>query len=265
MAQDFQNQIEENTSGQGENAYVPDIVAKRYNWGIFFFNWIWALVYQKYVLALIIFIGFAIPLVNLGVLIAVIWMGTQGNKWAWQAKKYQSIEEFHKIHKTWATVGTCLLFIPVIGIIAALTIPSLMMNTSSNQDSFAAIKAYNILRQGAMLNVAKEIEITDISSEGLRDYFNKALNGKCKSSKNRTLCDDGIGYIFESDGKCTAEGDCYIIVDTNGSKEPNEEWTDPNHPKDRIKIPLKVTVENLYDEKYIQIEVLKPDVLKDQY
>ena len=240
MTQNFQNQIEENTSGQGENAYVPDIVAKRYNWGAFFFNWIWAIVYKKYVLALIIFIGYAIPLVNLAILIVNIWMGTQGNKWAWQAKRYQSVEDFHKVHRMWATVGTCLLLVPFfIGVFAALTIPSLMNSTNTQQYKIGGKKAVSILSQGTQLATAKEEKITDASSEGLAQYFyDNALSGK--KARNRILTSDGIGYIFEGDGSCATPNACSIVVDVNGSKEPNEEWTDPNYPKDRIRIPLEI-------------------------
>ena len=105
MTENFQKQIEENTSGHGENSFVPDVVANRYNWGAFFFHWIWALVYGKFVIALVALISHVIPFLPL---IICIWMGTQGNKWAWQSKKYQSIEEFHQIHRKWAVAGICI-------------------------------------------------------------------------------------------------------------------------------------------------------------
>ena len=63
---------------------------------------------------LVPFVG---PLVGLGL---QIWFGINGNKWAWQSKRYRSIQEFHEIHKKWAIAGVSLMIINIVVTLAVL-------------------------------------------------------------------------------------------------------------------------------------------------
>ena len=106
-----------NNSGQGDVPVVK-VVTDKFNWGAFFFSWIWGICYKKWIMLLVI-VAYMIPFV--GALIGLglqIWFGINGNKWAWQSKRYRSIQEFHEIHKKWATAGVILMIINLITVIA---------------------------------------------------------------------------------------------------------------------------------------------------
>lgn len=108
-----------NNSGQGKGSVVPEEV-KAFSWGAFFLSWVWGCfngsfitltIFVSVLLAFIPLIGWIAPLA------LCIWYGKKGNEWAWQNKKWESVEHFHKVQKTWATVGTVL---AILGIICAI-------------------------------------------------------------------------------------------------------------------------------------------------
>jgi hypothetical protein len=86
----------ENTSGQGPRAVVPPEAAG-WSWGAFLLNWIWGLFNQVYI-ALLMFI----PLVNI---VMVFVLGAKGSAWAWQNKRWDSVEQFRRAQRGWAIAG----------------------------------------------------------------------------------------------------------------------------------------------------------------
>lgn len=109
-----------NNSGQGPQAVAPAEVLTGFNWGAFLLNWIWGLGNKTY-LTLVIFATVLVswipligPLVPLGL---CIWFGMKGNEWAWQNKKWESVEHFHSVQKAWAIWGIALF---VIGIVCGI-------------------------------------------------------------------------------------------------------------------------------------------------
>lgn len=124
MSDEAQNFV--NNSGEGKTAQVPEAIAKQFNWGVFLLHWIWGLGNNTY----ITFVIFAasllafIPLIGwLAPLGCSIWFGLKGNEWAWQNKKWDSIEHFQNVQKTWAKAGVILLIAGfVIGVILAFFI-----------------------------------------------------------------------------------------------------------------------------------------------
>ena len=105
----------ENTSGQGQNAVVPEEVKNKFNWGAFLLSWIWGIGNKTWI-TFVIFPACFIPLVGgLVVLGLQIWFGIKGNEWAWQNKKFESIEQFHSNQKKWAIAG---LIAAIIGTVA---------------------------------------------------------------------------------------------------------------------------------------------------
>lgn len=130
-----------NNSGQGKDSPVLDIVANRFNWGAFLLTWIWGLGNRAYitllvfvgtVLSFIPFIGWLVPL-GLG-----IWFGIKGNTWAWQNKKWQSVEHFHAVQRKWALAGVIVLiltFVFAILLIVLIALPIFMNSSSSAQDT----------------------------------------------------------------------------------------------------------------------------------
>jgi hypothetical protein len=100
----------ENTSGQGKSAAVPQEI-KRWSWGAFLLNWIWGIGNSVWI-ALISLIP--IPLIGL---IMMFVLGAKGNEWAWQSKKWDSVEHFKKTQRTWAIVGVVLFCISILAAI----------------------------------------------------------------------------------------------------------------------------------------------------
>ncbi len=104
----------ENTSGQGSVSVVPEEV-KGWSWGAFFFNWVWGIANNVW-LALLCFV----PFVSL---VMPFVLGFEGKKWAWQAKRWDSIEHFKKTQRTWDIVAIVLVVsLLVIGFIWGLVV-----------------------------------------------------------------------------------------------------------------------------------------------
>lgn len=80
---------------------VPNEI-KGWNWGAFFFNWIWGVcngVYWPLALIIVNFIPYVGALISLGGCIA---LGINGSEWAWKAKQWSSIAEFKRVQHKWA-------------------------------------------------------------------------------------------------------------------------------------------------------------------
>lgn len=80
---------------------VPEEI-KKWNWGAFFFNWLWGIcngVYWPLILIVVNFIPYVGPLITLGGCIA---LGINGNEWAWKAKSWSSVTEFKRVQHKWA-------------------------------------------------------------------------------------------------------------------------------------------------------------------
>lgn len=110
-----------NNSGQGPQAVAPAEVLTGFNWGAFFLNWIWGLGNKTYIALLSLLAGFVPFIGGLIALGLIIWFGIKGNEWAWQNKKWESVEHFHSVQKTWATWGIVLFVLGIVlGILGAL-------------------------------------------------------------------------------------------------------------------------------------------------
>ena len=106
-----------NNSGQGKSAVLP-VELSGWNWGAFFLSWIWGIGNNTW----IAFLTF-IPIVNF---IMIFVLGAKGNEWAWQNKRWNSLEHFKKVQKLWGIWGLILFLISVLFmffvIIAALSV-----------------------------------------------------------------------------------------------------------------------------------------------
>ncbi len=87
----------ENTSGQGKSAVVPAEI-KKWNWGAFLLNWIWARHNEVYYPKIFYFI----PVVNI-VLVCIL--GARGSEYAWQNRRWDNIKHFQSVQKKWAWYG----------------------------------------------------------------------------------------------------------------------------------------------------------------
>ncbi|MFZ5891647.1 MAG: cytochrome c oxidase assembly factor Coa1 family protein [Myxococcota bacterium] len=105
----------ENTSGQGKQASVPPEI-DRWNWGAFFLNWIWGLAHNTPI-ALLCFV----PCVNIFMPFV---LGLRGSAWAWQNRRWDSVEQFRRSQRNWGLAGFALLLCSLLfaaGAFAAVT------------------------------------------------------------------------------------------------------------------------------------------------
>ncbi|TLU66248.1 hypothetical protein FE810_05980 [Thalassotalea litorea] len=107
---------EENNSGQGKVEKLPEGI-KGWSWGAFLLNWIWALGNRTWI-GLLAFIPYV------GLIVAIV-LGFKGRQWAWENKRWDSVEHFQRVQKSWSIWGLVLILgIFVLGIVAAIAIPA---------------------------------------------------------------------------------------------------------------------------------------------
>jgi hypothetical protein len=91
--------VHENNSGQGECYPVPADVAG-WSWGGFCLNWIWAIGNRTW-------LGLFAMIPIVGIVVDII-LGVKGRTWAWQNKRWDSIEHFNRVQRRWSIWGICL-------------------------------------------------------------------------------------------------------------------------------------------------------------
>jgi hypothetical protein len=96
-----------NTSGQGTSAVLPPEL-EGWNWGGFLLTWVWGIGNNVW----IALVGLA-PVPGVGLAIGII-LGLKGNEWAWQNKKWDSIEHFRKAQRIWLYWGIAALLAPFV-------------------------------------------------------------------------------------------------------------------------------------------------------
>lgn len=111
-----------NTSGT-LGPIPPEIMAMRWSWAGFFWNWLWMCNNGLAGARLLLFISCFIPYVNV---ISVIYLGINGNQLAWQYRRFESIDHFKRVQSVWAKWALWLFLIGIgfdvlTGIIGALS------------------------------------------------------------------------------------------------------------------------------------------------
>lgn len=108
----------ENNSGQGKVEVLPEGV-EGWSWGACLLTWIWAIGNNTWIglLALLPYVGLVMSII----------LGYKGRKWAWQNKKWESVEHFQSVQKKWSIWGVVIsIAMLVIGIWIILMMPSLL-------------------------------------------------------------------------------------------------------------------------------------------
>ncbi len=84
----------------------------KWNWGAFFFGWLWAVCNGIYwpLIVIIPYIGWV------AALIINIILGVKGNEWAWNAKQWNSFDHFLSTQKKW-TMAALYVFVGSIALI----------------------------------------------------------------------------------------------------------------------------------------------------
>lgn len=159
------------------------------------------------------------------------------------------------------TLAEVLITLVIIGVVASMTIPTLMNSTQGTEYKTGFKKAMSTLNQAFSLNYAITATLPGeddyASNKGMLDYFFKkrlsvistatstsafatgdGVSLTASNDNNVFYTSDGMRYVFNIDnasGVADSTGDKYygtILVDVNGEKGPNTLTTDATNPKD---------------------------------
>ena len=156
------------------------------------------------------------------------------------------------------TLAEVLITLVIIGVIAAMTIPTLMNNTNQQEFRVGLKKAISALNQAMSLNYALEGttvgDTTLASAQQVRDnLFKKRMSvvstGTAGSAFATTssVTPDASGIFYTADGMRFGIGGFnsagvghsndewyygFIVVDVNGEKGPNVATTSASYPRD---------------------------------
>jgi hypothetical protein len=85
-----------NNSGMGPKSSLPTEL-EGVNWGGFFLTWIWGIGNRVW-LSFLVFVpggNYVMPWVLL----------IKGNEWAWKSRRWDSVQQFQEVQRTWAIAG----------------------------------------------------------------------------------------------------------------------------------------------------------------
>ena len=103
----------ENTSGQGKLAVIPREI-EGWSWGAFLLSWIWSVRSNTWIglLSLVPFAGIIMPFI----------LGVKGNEWAWQNKRWDSIEHFKITQARWLEQGSLVWIISFLMLVIVISV-----------------------------------------------------------------------------------------------------------------------------------------------
>ncbi len=135
------------------------------------------------------------------------------------------------------TLAEVLLTLAIIGVVAAMTVPSLMTSTEDKKLSAAAKKAYNTLQNAITLKQAQtDLTPADTTGTSLMDFLTGKSSDNVQVLKYTEMSGQVVqtpdGIIMVSHGSQCGTGEanesgefattkCYVTVDVNGSEGPN--------------------------------------------
>lgn len=170
------------------------------------------------------------------------------------------------------TLAEVLITLVIIGVIAAMTIPTLLNNTNSQEYRTALKKAVSTLNQAITMHYALEgMTVADYGSNTAlsTDLFQKRLNvisttagagykGGVTGATFYTA--DGIMYTIGATSACSADGKAKcatVYIDVNGDKKPNTKTTEATKPKDGYQV-------DLYSQRAVPSDTATQGVMYDQ-
>lgn len=184
---------------------------EKFNWGAFFFTWIWGLFNRTYIT--LIFIPFAFIPGLLGHIICLglkIWFGLCGNQWAWKNNKWSSVEDFHRIQKIWAIIGTILCGFYITVLISALITPKLIVHSVTPNNELKT--GINTLQQAASMLEAQNTKCK-INSRGVAECFAQQMNIDNVSRNKFTDKHRNNWTFIIGEPTCSSEFNvCYVLM-----------------------------------------------------
>ncbi len=128
---------------RARNTYDPNVVPAeimgRFNWGAFFWNWIWGLNHKAYItlhMLTITITAYALEAIAKGakqatvvsVIVGIGWilqlafsiyLGKVGNQLAWKSGRFESVDHFNQVQRAWVAWGIGFCACSVVGAIFA--------------------------------------------------------------------------------------------------------------------------------------------------
>lgn len=161
----------------------------------------------------------------------------------------------YMIKKFGFTLAEVLITLGIIGVVAAMTIPTLMQKTNDAELKSGYKKMISVINQGISMNYALDgVDFSNISGEGavsdtegtswLGFLYNRlnVVGSSAKGSDNAegttVYFSDGSAIILTQPGEnCTEFNEsCKVVIDVNGKKGPNAITTNSALLKDRYTV-----------------------------
>lgn len=192
------------------------------------------------------------------------------------------------IRKSGFTLAEVLITLGIIGVVAAMTIPTLMNQTGQAEFKTGFKKAISVLNQAITMNVA--LENTDFSTltsnntnpGSVYGMFSSRMNifrtadaavSDMGTDANTTIAPfnngsnyalfftDGMAITFpKAAGSCTtANANCRIVVDVNGTRKPNK-LTTTNTTANTVEVGDQFVID-FYNQQVLPHGVAARDVL----
>ena len=188
------------------------------------------------------------------------------------------------------TLAEVLITLGIIGVVAAMTMPTLLNSTQGAQYRTAYKKVLSVLSQAVVLNVALDdydlsqatlSQNTDGTSASLYNLFNNRMNvarvcgggaGTCgnndswevgaaqfgnKNDNNYTFFfNDGTTLSFpKTNASCSEDNPCDGILDVNGAKNPNKlvecDDKETNGTNCKVSNPTDIYPIRMYDQTIV--------------
>lgn len=137
------------------------------------------------------------------------------------------------------TLAEVLITLVIIGVIAAMTVPTLMQSTNNEEYRSAFKKAVAMLNQAITMNYALTGNDASVynSNSSMVSMFSSRLS-VLKTEANKFFTADGMEFTVSPTACNDTTGCGTIAVDVNGLKGPNQETTEANSPRDRYTVTL---------------------------
>ena len=74
----------------------PEVLTAGFNWGAFWWTWIWGIAHNVWIALL----AFVVPWPVMNIILAL-----KGNEWAWQNRRFASVQQFRDTQRAWALWG----------------------------------------------------------------------------------------------------------------------------------------------------------------
>lgn len=158
----------------------------------------------------------------------------------------------YMIKKFGFTLAEVLITLGIIGVVAAITIPTLMQKTNDAEIKAGFKKMISVVNQGISMNYALDgVDFSNISGAGTVDdtegtswlgFLYRRLNVVGSSASDNAegttvYFSDGSAVILSGiDSECTEAAPCSVIIDVNGKKGPNAITESSEALKDRYTV-----------------------------